>query len=203
MPIETFWTFAALLLAGRKIAVATGAAEYAEAIAELMENGNGLKAALRDAGLAPLAREMERLATEALAFTHPGPARDDAEAIFWQVAPVALADRDALAAADLDPRAACDRMVAAIKASSLGPDFSATTLAERYFREVTVPLLNAMIADAAYMTDLTPTLWREILEPARRLTRIARRHMDDNDRNPRCWSRTARAKRTTVHEDTR
>ena len=163
MPVETFWTFTALLLAGRKIAVATGAAEYAEALAELAANGNGLKAALRDAGLAPLACEMERQATEALAFTHPGPARDDAEAIFWQVAPVALADRDTLAADNLDPCAACDRMVAAIKASSLGPDFSATTLAERYFREVTVPLLNAMIADAAYMTGLTPALWREIL----------------------------------------
>ena len=83
MPIETCWTFAALLLAGRKIAVATGAAEYAEALAELMENGNGLRAALRDSGLAPLAREMERTAEKALAFTHPGPARDDAEAIFW------------------------------------------------------------------------------------------------------------------------
>ncbi len=163
MPIDGFWTFAALLLAGRKLALATGVSDYAEAMADLIGNSAALRRALKDRGLEPLAREMQRKGKAALAFTHPGPARDDAEAIFWQVAPTALANRDALAAADLNPKAACDNMIATIKASSLGPDFTATTLAERYFREVTVPLLETMLANTAYMTDLTPTLWTETL----------------------------------------
>ena len=163
MPIETFWTFAALLLAGRKIAIATGAAEYGETLAELMENGNRLNAALRESGLGPLAREMERKANAALSFTHPGPARDDAQAIFWQVAPVALADRDTLAAANLDPKTACDRMIAAIKASDPRGEFAPRPICEQYFSAIVVPLLKTMVADATYMTGLTPTLWREAL----------------------------------------
>ena len=88
-----------------------------------------------------MARQAEDTARH---FTHPGRARDDAIAVFWQVAPAAFADPDALAGADLDPARATDRMVAAIKASAHARDFADTALAEPFFRAVTRQTLSVM-----------------------------------------------------------
>ena len=63
-------------------------------------------------------------------------ARDDALALFWQVAPEAFAE-PALMVGDLDPDAVADRMVAAIRRSRLGRDFRETVLAEPLFRQIT------------------------------------------------------------------
>jgi hypothetical protein len=85
-----------------------------------------------------LARRMAARGREAEAFTHDGPAKDDARVVFWQVAPAALA------APGLDPSTAADRMVAAIEASPHAADFTATVLAERYFREVTEAMIEPL-----------------------------------------------------------
>jgi hypothetical protein len=96
-----------------------------------------------------LAQKMARDAEEiALHFTHPGRARDDAVALFWQVAPLAFADPEHMQGA-LDPDRVTDRMVAAIRASSLAHDFTGTVLAEPLFRQVAHRCLTLMRADEA------------------------------------------------------
>ena len=74
----------------------------------------------------------------ALHFTHPGRARDDALALFWQVAPWALAG-----AGTAFPRTIPDRMVAAVKASPLGRDFAAAPLPEAFLRGVVAAMLES------------------------------------------------------------
>ena len=94
------------------------AADLLKALADIATGTKSLDAALGTTGLAAVAAEMARTAEDhARHFTHPGPARDDAIALFWQVAPAAFADPATFAAAHLDPALTTDRMVAAIKAS--------------------------------------------------------------------------------------
>ena len=162
--ITSFATFAGLLLAAQKLAHDPNPLNRVKALADLASNGKSLAAALRDTGLTPLAQEMARRAEEAAqAFTHDGPARDDAKLIFEQVAPEAFGDPAAFAAADLDPAATTDAMVAAIKASPHARDFATTVLAERYFREVAQATLAVMLAEADFIATITPDLWRETL----------------------------------------
>ena len=106
-------------------------------------------------GLAALAKEMARQAEEiAVHFTHPGRARDDAIALVWQVAPAAFAGPDT---AVLDPEAATDRMLAAIKAAHAR---DLTALAEQLFRAVAHRALTTMLADPAFVE---PHRWRDAL----------------------------------------
>ena len=117
----------------------------------------GRHAALGTTGLAVLA-EMARTAEDhARHFTHPGRARDDAIALFWQVAPLAFADPAALAAADLDPDLTADGMVAAIRASPLGRDFAAAPLPDAFFRAVVRATLQVMLARAAPSPPSSPS----------------------------------------------
>jgi len=99
--ITSFATFAGLLLAAQKLAHDPNPLNRVKALADLASNGKSLAAALRDTGLTPLAQEMARRAEEAAqAFTHDGPARDDAKLIFEQVAPEAFGDLAAFAAGE-------------------------------------------------------------------------------------------------------
>ena len=144
--IASFSSFVGLLLLARRLAADPGLPSRAEALAALAGDPRALTAALRDGGLTALAQVMTRQAEEtALHFTHPGRARDDAIAVFWQVAPAALADAAALAGDDLDPDRATDRMVAAIKASPHARDFTETVLAEPFFRAIARQALAAML----------------------------------------------------------
>jgi hypothetical protein len=104
-----------------------------------------------------LAVEMARAAEDqARHFTHPGRARDDALALFWQVAPAAFADSAAFAAADGDPSLTADRMVAAIRASPLARDFTIAPLPEAFFRAVARSMLQVM-QDRAAAGSPSPT----------------------------------------------
>jgi hypothetical protein len=153
--VTSFPAFAALLVAAGKLADDPAILNRSEALAQLAADPRALAGALRDTGLAPLAREIARQAEEvALHFAHPGRARDDAIAVFWQVAPAAL---DAASAA-LDP----ERLVAAIRSSPHAGDFTATVLAEPFFRAVARQALALMRADPAF-AGTTPATWREAL----------------------------------------
>lgn len=163
--ITSFSTFAGLLLAARGLALDPGPVNRVKALADLATNGKALAAVLRDSGLTPLAAEMARQAEEhARHFTHPGPARDDALALFWQVAPEAFADPAVFAAAGLDPARTTEAMVAAIRASPQGRDFTAAPLPEAFFRAVTRQTLGVMLGKADYIASITPDLWRSLLE---------------------------------------
>ncbi|MER2508825.1 MAG: tetratricopeptide repeat protein [Amaricoccus sp.] len=162
--ITAFSTFAGLLVAGAKLATDPDPINRLKALADLATNGKALAAALSDSGLSPLVAEMTKVAEEIAAhFTHPGPARDDAIALFWQVAPVAFSDPSVFAAADLDAATATDRMIAEIKASSHARDFFASTLPETFFRQVTHRALTVMLDQSGYIATITPTLWRQTL----------------------------------------
>ena len=126
VPVASFAAFAGLLLAARE--GAPGDPARARALA-----GTPLAAAV--------ASRAEGIARH---FTHPGRARDDAVALFWQVAPVALADPAALAGDD--PAAIVERMVTAIRASALGRDFRQSVLAEPFFRLVAQDALAVILA---------------------------------------------------------
>jgi hypothetical protein len=153
--ITTFSTFAGLLVAAGRLAGDPDILNRGEALAELAANPRALAAVLRDTGLAALAKEMARQAEEiAVHFTHPGRARDDAIALFWQVAPAAFADPDT---AVLDPDAATDRMLAAIKAAHAR---DLTALAEQLFRAVAHRALTTILADPAFVE---PHRWRDAL----------------------------------------
>jgi hypothetical protein len=161
--IATFSTFVGLLIAARKLATDPDILNKGRALANLATDGKALAAAVRASGLTPLAEEMVRQAEEvARHFTHPGRARDDAIALFWQVAPDAFADPDALVAAALDSDRATDRMVASIKASSHARDFAAIPLAEPFFRAVARQTL-AVLAKADFVNSIAPDLWRRTL----------------------------------------
>ena len=161
--IATFEAFASVLIAARKLGTDPVSLDGAKALADLAGDGKTLAAALRDAGLAPLARDMASAAAQAERITHPGPALEDAKAIFRQVAPEAFADPSIFAAEALDAAAVTEAMVRAIKASEQKKDFEAHPLAERYFREVARLTLGRMLDDADYIASITPALWREAL----------------------------------------
>ena len=108
--------------------------------------------AARGTGTVPpeVLRDMAHRAEEvALHFTHPGRARDDALALFWQVAPAALADTSALAGTPLDPARAAARMTAAVRASRHARDFAETVLAEPLLRAVSEQALVVLAAHEA------------------------------------------------------
>jgi hypothetical protein len=93
-----------------------------------------------------LAAELARLGEDqARHFTHPGRARDDAVALFLQVAPAAFADPRAFADPG-DPAGTAGRLAAAIRASPLGRDFRETVLAEPFFRSVAQAMLERLAA---------------------------------------------------------
>jgi hypothetical protein len=136
--VTSFSTFAGLLVAAARLSADPAILNGRQALAALATTPQALAAALRDTGLAPLAREIAHQAEEvALHFTHPGRARDDAA---------------------LDP----DRMVAAIRSSPHAGDFTATVLAEPFFRAVARQALALMRADPAF-AGTTPATWREAL----------------------------------------
>ncbi len=144
LTVSSFAAYADLLLA---CCVLGDAAEPGRSavLADVASGARTLDAALGTAGLAAVAQEMARRAEDhARHFTHPGPARDDAIALFWQVAPAAFADPAAFAAGPLDPALTAGRMVAAIRASPHGRDFAATVLAEPLFRAVAVASLQVL-----------------------------------------------------------
>ena len=118
-------------MAACKLASDPDPVDRLKALADIATGAKSLDAALGTTGLAAVAAEMARAAEDhARHFTHPGRARDDAIALFWQVAPAAFADPATFAAAHLDPALTTDRMVAAIKASPTGRDFTAAPLPE-------------------------------------------------------------------------
>jgi hypothetical protein len=127
--VASFASFANLVVAACKLASDPDPVARLKALADIATGGRALDAALGTTGLAAVAQEMARTAEDhARHFTHPGPARDDAIALFWQVAPAVFADPATFAAAHLDPALTADRMVAAIKASPIGRDFTAAPL---------------------------------------------------------------------------
>jgi hypothetical protein len=164
LTISSFASLAGLLLAARKLATDPDPLNRMKALADLAKDGRALAAALRDSGLRPLAAEMERRARDAdAAFAHDGPAKEDARAVFWQVAPEALGDGAVLAGAGLEAGAATEAMVAAIRGSAAGRDFARTVLAEAYFRAVAGPVLEVMLDRAEFVAGIAPDLWRESL----------------------------------------
>lgn len=162
--IATFSALANVLVAARKLATDPDPLNRINALADLAKDGKTLAAALRGAGLDRLSAEM---ATRAAALdrhlTYEGWAKSDAKAIFWQVAPAALADPARLAAAALDPETATDSMVATIRASDHARDFRQTAYAETYFRKVMSGTLAVMLAERTYVDSITPALWRQVL----------------------------------------
>ena len=163
--VASFSAFANLVVAACKLASDPDPVAGLKALADIATGAKSLDAALATTGLAAVAAEMARAAEDhARHFTHAGPARDDAIALFWQVAPAAFADPAAtFAVAHLDPALTTDRMVAAIKASPLGREFSAAPLPEQFFRAVVQSTLRVMLARADTVAALAPALWRESL----------------------------------------
>jgi tetratricopeptide (TPR) repeat protein len=201
--VTTFATFAGLLLAAQKLAADPNPLNRVRALADLATGGKALAAALADAGLTPVAREMARQAEEhARHFTHPGPARDDALAMFWQVAPAAFADPETFASGDLDPDRITECMVAAIRASPHARDFAATALAEPFFRSVTRQTLGVMLARADYLATITPDLWRETLRRHGVEIEVLQAVKDDTAEILAVVRELREIKATTVHEDT-
>jgi hypothetical protein len=198
--IATFSTFASLLVAAGKLATDPNILNKGKALADLATNGKALAAALRDTGLTPLAKQLAQQAEEhARHFTHPGPARDDALAVFWQVAPAAFDDPAAIVAASLDPDAAVSRMLAAIRAAH-ARDF--TPLAEQFFRAVAHRTLTVMLADPAFIAGTTPELWRETLRRHGIEIELLRAVKDDTAEILALVRELREIKETTVHEDT-
>lgn len=150
--ITSFLKFASLLLAARKLATDPDLIDGTEALADLGVNGKALAAALKRSGLTPLAREMARAAEQARTMTHPGHAIDDAQAIFWQVAPEAFADPSIFAAETLDALAITDAMVGRTRTSPHRRDFETRDLNEAYFRKVCHLMLSQMPAEPAPRT---------------------------------------------------
>ncbi|HMQ94320.1 MAG TPA: tetratricopeptide repeat protein [Amaricoccus sp.] len=201
--ITSFSTFAGLLLAARKLGLDPDPVNRVKALADLASNGKVLAAVLRDSNLTPLAAEMTRQAEEhARHFTHPGPARDDALALFWQVAPEAFADPAVFAAAGLDPARTTEAMVAAVKASPQGRDFTAAPLPEAFFRAITRQTLGVMLAEADYLATITPELWRETLRRHGIAIELLQAVREDTTEILALVRELHAIKRTTVPEDT-
>jgi hypothetical protein len=183
MPVVTvasFAVFANLVVAGCKLTAAGSPVDLLKSLADIAAGSKSLDAALGTGGLATVAAEMGRTAeAHARHFTHPGRARDDAIALFWQVAPSAFADpATTFAAAHLDPKLTADRMVAAIAAGPHARDFRETALAETFFRGVSEATLKVMLARADTVAALAPALWS--LTPAT----ATRRRSGNGSRRP-------------------
>jgi tetratricopeptide (TPR) repeat protein len=163
--ITTFAAFANLVVAGYKLGIAAAPVDALKSFADIATGATSLDAAFATTGLAPVAAEMARAAeAHAHHFTHEGPARDDALALFWQVAPSAFADPATFAAAHLDPSLTADRMVAAIRTGPHARDFAATPLAEPFFRSVAEATLRVLLDRADTIAALAPALWRKSLQ---------------------------------------
>ncbi len=201
--ISTFATLCKLLLAARKLATDGDALNRGKALADLAQNAKALNAALRGAGLAPLAAAMETRAKYIDAFlTHEGQAKDDARLIFWLAAPHALADPALMTGDALDPDATAATMIAAIRQSPVAHDFDRTAFAESYFRQVISGTLKEMFANAAFIDSVTPDLWRETLR-AQGITLETIAAVKDDTTEILALVRELHAvKQTTVHEDT-
>ncbi|MFO1210216.1 MAG: hypothetical protein U1E40_13510 [Amaricoccus sp.] len=156
--VASFTAFANLVVAACKLASpAAGLPDRPGTLADIAVGRKSLDAALGTAGLAAVAAEMARVAEDhALHFTHPGRARDDAIALFWQVAPDAFADPAVFAAAHLDPALTADRMTAAVRAGPHARDVRETVLAEPFFRGVAEATLKVMLARAETVAALAP-----------------------------------------------
>jgi hypothetical protein len=164
LTVTSFAAFANLTVAACKLATGDTPVDRLKALADIATGARSLDTLFRATGLAAVSAEMARVAEDhARHFTHPGRARDDAVAIFWQVAPAAFADPATFAAAHLDPALTTDRMVAAIKASPLARDFTAAPLAEHFFRAVACATLDLMLYRADTVAALAPALWRKQL----------------------------------------
>ncbi|MBP7001084.1 tetratricopeptide repeat protein [Amaricoccus sp.] len=165
LTVTSFAAFANLVVAGCKLATGESPVDRLKALADIATGAKSLDMAFRATGLAAVSAGMARVAEDhARRATHPGPARDDAIALFWQVAPAAFADPSVFAAAHLDPALTADRMVAAIKASPHARDFSATPLPEQFFRAVALATLRVMFDRKDVVDALSPALWRVSLQ---------------------------------------
>jgi len=121
LEIRNFTDFAGLLLAACRLGPEADPAAIAAAARSL------------DPALAAAAARTAQ--DHAVHFTHPGRARDDAIALFFQVAPAAFSDPSAFAA-PIDPARTAERMARAVHASPLGRDFREAVLAEPLFRGI-------------------------------------------------------------------
>ncbi len=161
--IASFSAFAKLLLAARKLAEDGGALDRLKALADLAENGSKLTAALGERDLGPLAARIEADCRNAdAAFAHE-PGIEDARTVFRDAAPVALAQCDPIAKADLQETAIVQKMVEAVDASDYARAFRETALPESYFRAVMEAALKAMLSDPQFIDGLSSQLWRESL----------------------------------------
>lgn len=145
--IRNFATFADLLAASCTLGAPSDAADRTAILADIASGRRTLDAALSTSGLAGVAAEMARVAEDhARHFTHPGQARDDALALFWQAAPSAFADPVTLAAAHFDPGLTAERMLAAVRAGPHARDFAASPLAAQFFQGVVHGMVEVMRA---------------------------------------------------------
>ena len=91
--VASFAAFANLVVAACKLASDPDPVARLKALADVATGARSLDTALGATGLAAVAAGMARVAEDhARHFTHADPARDDAVALFWQVAPAAFAD---------------------------------------------------------------------------------------------------------------
>lgn len=160
--ITSFDTFAKLMVAACKLAAAPAPSDRLALLADIAASVRSIDAMLQTTGLSPVVAEMAGTAEDhARYFTHPGRARDDAIALFWQVAPQAFGDPATFAGAHLDPALTTERMVAAIKAGPSNRDFTAAPLPEAFFRTVALSALQIMLEHAETVAALSPALWRQ------------------------------------------
>ena len=152
--IATFTSLSKLTLAAHKLTIDGDALDRAKALAKLAQNTKSLNAAIRGAGLAPVAAAMEKRAKSIDSYlTHEGWAKDDARRLFWQAAPHALADPAVMSGDALDLDAITKRMIAAIHASPVAQDFRQTTFAESYFSQVMSGTLKEMFEGVAAIDE--------------------------------------------------
>ncbi|MBB5222357.1 tetratricopeptide (TPR) repeat protein [Amaricoccus macauensis] len=160
--ITTWMAFANFAVASWRLAVGPAAGDRLAALTDILSGKCSLDAAFATTGLDAIAAEVERTAEEqAQHFTHAGPARDDAIALFKQVASDAFAHPATFAAGRLDPALITEGMVAALRGGPHAPDFFATPLPEQFFRSVARATLEVMLNRADIIAALSPALWRE------------------------------------------
>ena len=136
-----------------------------KALADIATGAKSLDAALGTSGLAAVANEMAHTAEDhARHFTHPGPARDDAIALFWQVAPQRL--RRLRHLRRRPPRPGADRRPHGRRHQGRPPRprLHRRALPEAFFRAVAQATLQVMLSRADTVAALAPALWRELLK---------------------------------------
>lgn len=145
--IRNFTAFASPLVASCRRSPTLDAGDRLGTLADISAGRRSLDAALATTGLAAVAAEMARAAEDhARHFTHAGRARDDALALFWQVAPSAFADPRTFAAADNDPALTAERMTTAINSGFHARDMAASPLAGQFFNGVVRTMLEVLRA---------------------------------------------------------